>query len=976
MMTAIPPESREPLADAVAEDHNRATKFLGTNERKRSWRCDVCQQRFFPTWEEAAEHEALCRTFAVVVGQTSDNVTQEERAQGTTDTRCCINNHDDVEDKNDANVIANNETEQTARSPRESLSLENRNITKNQSSAATTMTTTTTNATTAKPIHPFFQITSKPPQSVSSSSNANGSNLCRAKVTSQKDATSSQSKIKKRKTQSCRQDRPRKKVDNQVTASTNKCSTDATLSNSATSSQEISKLAAMFGIDTQTFLAQQRALELQAQCRRTRQRDQHQKGIANAQLLAKDLVDQTSEETATIHTASPQTKRFAVKGGALRFPNPSHIIPRQSSPTELELDYSRGPSDWLSREQIQESKLNQCGARMSHDTAIKTVTKIQLLSSPVNAHDQEFECGFPLVIHRHLHELFAQAFHVIVPAPEVSSMSSQIDIDMFRIHKLPFDIGPTRWKLCQSIIEWVNEWKSVRQRCLDYMYAKQQARLRQQSNKPTRKTTYKNDNDDLWEDSDQEESALPAICLLTGPVGCGKSDLVHAVAKHCHTNLIELSTADKRSAASLRTAIGEATQSLANFSEQSKPSSTALLEGHFFKMKEASKTEIKTVTGELTSLTAVLIDEVDNLYEQDSGFWPGLLELSKLSKCPIFLTANSFPSPLRTTNVLHICIPKPTADECANRIIARIEKMPGRFELKEGAMLHLRQAASLCRCDLRKLAHELHSFVPAVHACKLQEPPQYLLATGEDAKPSIQLHSVQPHSVQSGAQSLVTITGANFLQWGTNLDALGYRVQVSMGGQMSPQARIIDDKTILAVCPPYHIGTNAIAYCPIRVAQWERLGPLSDTSSALNRITLADGTGWLTVAKPICLEIHSSPEKGNNDAEFEVHDKECLPTVPRIAPVDMAMAVSLLKDGVKAWRSRHHCFPKPPRNTYPATGGVSEVECLEWTCSWMSDAALIRDTNDCLPYLSGSVAGFGYDCTESFPRCTNENSKR
>ena len=128
--------------------------------------------------------------------------------------------------------------------------------------------------------------------------------------------------------------------------------------------------------------------------------------------------------------------------------------------------------------------------------------------------------------------------------------------DKYSIQSVPQDVcGEGNRETAQELVAFVEDWKVERHRAHGRRAEKQQALLKK------RKARKYKDDDELWEDSDNEESGLCSVCLLTGPTGSGKTSLVHAVARQSECVVLEINTSERRGGQALKNAIEEATQS-------------------------------------------------------------------------------------------------------------------------------------------------------------------------------------------------------------------------------------------------------------------------------------------------------------------------------------------------------------------------------------------------------------------------------
>jgi hypothetical protein len=256
---------------------------------------------------------------------------------------------------------------------------------------------------------------------------------------------------------------------------------------------------------------------------------------------------------------------------------------------------------------------------------------------------------------------------------------------------------------------------------------------------------------------------------------------------------------------------------------------------------------------------------------------------------------------------------------------------------------------------------------------------------------------------------LLTIRGHNFLSIvdPSTVENCGYPVIVYIGEQLCPQARIMDDSVILAVCAPFQLPANLdapgtylgtrrrsldAAYAPVIVCGPNKSGLLTTSEASVYSIELPDGSHLLSTPSRFNVEYHfpgytvkdgASLDKGS-DAEFELPDETLPATVPVVQPtsqaptvVDWKLSAKLVKKGFDAWTAQHGSPPAASEGQAAfSTQSVAIVESMSTSCAFASDAALLEDVGmKGLPYLSGTCRGFGFDLTDEFPRRTNENSK-
>jgi hypothetical protein len=744
-----------------------------------------------------------------------------------------------------------------------------------------------------------------------------------------------------------------------------------------TTNKELNALATALGMNPASLLAEQRALENQANRQKSKAKDEV-KLPRNEQVVA--------SSTAVLH--DPIKRR---KGAAPMFPCPNHVMPMENDVT-----MSTDSQGWLTSDRLE--MMNRRWAAQSLASE-RVQDKYHEAVHHLNENTTSWEPQNGSV-HDNLFDLLCKNLRVLFNR----SPSTELWVDRFRIKDLPEDLCGNRHQLSE-LEAFLREWKEARQKCLTHMASKYI------KTKKTKAKTYK-DDDSLFEDSDAEEDfGLPSLCLVSGPVGCGKSDLVRAVVESHGCRLFELSTAEKRGAGALKRAIGEATQSLSS-SELMRNSK----KNSIFGISTVENAEIDTES----SLTAILLDEVDILFENngDGGFWQALHELSRKSKCPIFLTTNNLESPPFYCEHVQMELPRP--EECIHRLRRCIrESMSFQFvsESKEDQDKFLSELARLCGRDMRKVAHELHAYSHShvqgsetVDLTQDDETSVMLEKSVCDNRECVGIPSVSyvhPNRVDSDQYSLLEITGTEFSVFAETSGELngsskrGVAVNVCIGDQQCPAARILSDDTIMVVCPPRRAEgrgyRRSIYYEQVKIASLHRTGITSTTSGGFVSKTLEDGSALLTEHVPVNVQFFQSQGTANDipktkqhescdsesEGEFEFQDEDHVVIHKNVAYnvfYDDEEVSRILNDGIDAWLTRHpdvHEFSTRTTNIAPEKCDTESLIQLCIDTQLTSDAALLEDIGlDGLPYLAGSVPGFGYNLTEAYPLCSNEASKR
>lgn len=454
--------------------------------------------------------------------------------------------------------------------------------------------------------------------------------------------------------------------------------------------------------------------------------------------------------------------------------------------------------------------------------------------------------------------------------------------------------------------------------------------------------------------------------------------------------------------------IEEATQSHSSLDMLKKQ------EFNLFHQKELVDSDDEEETADKrSSVVVILIDEVDNLYEDhgDNGFWTALNELTKRSKCPIFLTANVVPPGINCCRCDHLELPQPTPDECVPAITKILEAEGFRFapvdekQLLEGLL----SMAKLCNCDLRHMLQELQSFAYSA-VTESHQPVDMSTLPRSNASLLSSLPSivkVEPHSVRSEDHVLLTIKGSNLLALANTrlpLDAC-YDVTVFVGDKVCPHAQIMDDSTILAVKSPSALQpdanpgaafgfrqANMIEKLQLRVYSTLKAGGASTSEAGILVTELPDGRAVVSVQPPCSLECWSSTatvekaaekdQEGDSGSEAEFDGGSCgrpsseqsgTAKSTQTAPLDANAASQLFQDGINSWTGDKLDLPATLTPDKEAEVAMCE---LSVRAALASDAALFADPSlKGVPYLAGPCRGFGFDLTEAYPVSTNEKSK-
>ena len=220
---------------------------------------------------------------------------------------------------------------------------------------------------------------------------------------------------------------------------------------------------------------------------------------------------------------------------------------------------------------------------------------------------------------------------------------NQIWVDRHSMTAIPDDVlGSNNKDASKKLMEFVEEWKVRRHKSVQSMGQVKRKKKRRKK----KKSGYDSD------DSFLDDGGLENVFLITGPTGCGKTRLVHAVAEQSECVVIEINSSEQRSGAALKRAIQETTQSHSSLAMSKKKKVGKKGTNTFFggngngataddseddledsdSCFESDEESVK----ESHSLTIILIDEVDILFDEDTAFWPALAQVSQKAKCKKF----------------------------------------------------------------------------------------------------------------------------------------------------------------------------------------------------------------------------------------------------------------------------------------------------------------------------------------------------
>ncbi|EQC32097.1 hypothetical protein SDRG_10293 [Saprolegnia diclina VS20] len=266
-----------------------------------------------------------------------------------------------------------------------------------------------------------------------------------------------------------------------------------------------------------------------------------------------------------------------------------------------------------------------------------------------------------------------------------------------------------------ALYQWLRAWKTLRS-----------------GRQPDRSSYMEFFMDPEYSDDDEEDTELYRLLVLQGEAGAGKTCSVYACAAELGYQVLEINAGQLRSGKTLLELAGEATQSSRVLASTSSASAVAsgnrplvdvsrVLDEDFYSDDVRAKKDAKRAAKEQTrkkkskkkkqkedftsakTLSLVLLEDVDVLFDADKGFLSALSQMARQSKCPIIATCTQLPEnfPSHPPYLLRQWR-RPTAAEFTTYLALMSEHE--QWALPPSAMTRLHR---LFRGDLRRTLHFL-----------------------------------------------------------------------------------------------------------------------------------------------------------------------------------------------------------------------------------------------------------------------------
>ena len=228
---------------------------------------------------------------------------------------------------------------------------------------------------------------------------------------------------------------------------------------------------------------------------------------------------------------------------------------------------------------------------------------------------------------------------------------------------------------------------------------------------------YDSDDDEYWESDEDEDDGLGGGksvangVLISGPVGCGKTATVYALAREFGFKVIEVNAMDKRNGQDILSRFMEATQSKrfnkqkAKESKPTEPKDPGLKA--FFAVKDAGKTKASKIDDgddddASNAQSLLLFEEIDIQLASERGFMAALSQIVENTKRPVVFTSNTSILPDLSVNLpmARVRFDAPSVQECA--AYGALASAAARAPLRPSDVAAVSLA---CKGDLRRTLH-------------------------------------------------------------------------------------------------------------------------------------------------------------------------------------------------------------------------------------------------------------------------------
>lgn len=273
-----------------------------------------------------------------------------------------------------------------------------------------------------------------------------------------------------------------------------------------------------------------------------------------------------------------------------------------------------------------------------------------------------------------LQDAYPQAFERMQCRLQSTSSSSNVGVPSIAQSWLANSAPRQTSHVLQSQSNVLRQWLAGHQ--VHHTATKLSAVQRAKTTRKRRRKKKADELDDFIVTSDEDEesaSGTKNAIFITGPSGCGKTASVYAVAKELDFEVFEIHPGMRRSAKDIFDKVGDMTQNhlvhkAAQLDRVRDPTpDTAVVGNPSVENVQGSKNALKTfldgnksTTNEEITIQSlpgspkdeldsklhsrkqslILFEEVDILFEEDRGFWSGVIQLIEQSKRPTILTCN------------------------------------------------------------------------------------------------------------------------------------------------------------------------------------------------------------------------------------------------------------------------------------------------------------------------------------------------